>query len=234
MHKGGTELSPAIANFVAVPGGCGEAGVTKRDQVPGGACWAEIGNSGHGTRGERLVQRREHPCTATAEQPAERLGRGCGSLPQAGYAMGRVDNGGLPGFFDHGGDVRPQVGARHEQESALADFDSPAVAIGQDEALARPANPRVELSQNAPEPVPRDCSGPLRDVTIKQRSDACPVWLNQRCPRFAEERGEVVTGVLRIGDETREEAASVLIVDSVLAPLDLSHDLRCLSRPDLL
>ena len=45
MHERGSELGPAVADLVAVPGGADKSRVAEREQVAGGAGRAEPGHA---------------------------------------------------------------------------------------------------------------------------------------------------------------------------------------------
>jgi hypothetical protein len=154
-------------------------------------------------------------------------------LPQLGYAGGRVDDRGQPRFLDDRGDVRPQVGAGHEQESALIGLDSAAVAIGEREATLRPSDLRVELLENAPQTVPRQRAGAFLDVTVEQRADANPKRRDQAGPGIVEPACELVSCAFGVGQQRSQHAAILLVIHSLAAPRELTGNLRWGGRADL-
>ena len=153
VQQRGSKLGPAVADLVAVTGGGDQARVAEREQVARDASRAEPSHRGERGRREGLVQGRQDNGAGAAKQPPECARRRGGCLPKPGDAGGGVDDRGQPRFLDDRRDVGPQVGARHEQQSALTDRDSAAIAVGQRQAPLRPADLRVEVIQDAPQAV---------------------------------------------------------------------------------
>src|SRR5512146_458692 len=145
----GAELGPVGAALVAMPGGGKQARVAEREQVGRDRCRAERGHGGERGRGHGPVQAGQDECAGAAEQPGQRVRRRRGRLPEPGDAGGGVDDGREPGLLGDRGDAGPQVGAGHQEESALADLDGAVAAVSQAQPVGGPAQLRVQLIQGA-------------------------------------------------------------------------------------
>ena len=214
----GSKLGPAVADLVAVAGGGDQARVAEREQVARDASRAEPSHRGERGRREGLVQGRQDNGAGAAKQPPECARRRGGCLPKPGDAGGGVDDRGQPRFLDDRRDVRPQVGARHEQQSALTDRDSAAIAVGQRQAPLRPADLRVEVIQDAPQAVLGQQAGAFVDIAIEQGADAMPKRRDQAGPGLMEAGCELVACAFGVGEQRRDQAAIVLVGYGFPAP----------------
>jgi hypothetical protein len=133
---------------------------------------------------------------------------------------------GQPRWFDDRGGVWPQVGAGYEQESALADLDGAAAAVGERQPAAGPADLRVELAEDTPQAVPGQGAGAFFDVPVEQGAEADPKRCYQAGPSLVQPGGELVSCARRIGEQRGDQVAVPLVVHGVPAGRELPRHLR--------
>ena len=119
-------------------------------------------------------------------------------------------------------------------ETALADLDGSLAAIRQDHPVIGPPDFPMECCQAVPQSVSREQARTFRNVTIKERADASPIWFDQGCPGVVQQSRQPITRAFRISHKGLEPRERGGIGPGVDAAPDFACHLRGIGRPDLI